>query len=322
MTLTGWNMDASEQVACRWREIDPLLPVPEFSAQSCGWELVVGRPDGRATAAGRCEHWVGAAGSLDLSWGTRRRFQLTAQVAGPDVGHDLDQMLAGWRGHLAEVAGAGEPDTSAIVNWPNRDIDGVAALLRHGLLPLEVIAARTAPGEQANQGSSGRKDELLIRRAGSDDVDAVVRLGLEVIRFDSHFGTVNERPGTAAALRAEAAASLLADPAAWTWLAERDGNAVGLLAAQRPTAATWIAPMVRIAPAAYLMLMFVQPGERGGGIGAALTQRFHNEIDSTDVAVTLLHYEQLNPFSVPFWHRHGYRPLWTSWQVTPARAIR
>jgi hypothetical protein len=39
------------------------------------------------------------------------------------------------------------------------------------------------------------------------------------------------------------------------------------------------------------------------------------------VAVTLLHYEQLNPLSVPFWSRQGYRPLWTAWQATPASAF-
>lgn len=312
----------TDRVACRWREIDPLLPAPGFTAPSCGWELVVRGKDGRAAAAGRCEHWAAAAGSLDLSWGTERRFQLTAQVAGPDVAHDLDQLLSGWRAHLAHVPGAGERDTSAVVTWPSRDIGGVAALLRHGLLPLEVIAVRTAPGESGSLGASARDDGLLIRRAGPDDIDVVVRLGLEVIKFDSHFGTVNERPGTAAALRAEAAVSLLAGPDAWAWIAERHGDAVGMVAAQRPAAASWIAPMVRTAPAAYLMLMFVRPGERGAGVGAALTRTFHSEADSAGVAVTLLHYEQLNPLSVPFWHRHGYRPLWTTWEVTPAGAIR
>jgi hypothetical protein len=40
------------------------------------------------------------------------------------------------------------------------------------------------------------------------------------------------------------------------------------------------------------------------------------------VAVTLLHYEQTNPLSVPFWSQQGYRPLWTSWAARPARTIR
>lgn len=40
------------------------------------------------------------------------------------------------------------------------------------------------------------------------------------------------------------------------------------------------------------------------------------------VAVTLLHHGQLNPLSAPFWSRMGYRPLWTNWEIRPARALR
>ena len=36
------------------------------------------------------------------------------------------------------------------------------------------------------------------------------------------------------------------------------------------------------------------------------------------MAVTLLHYEQVNPLSGPFWHQQGYRPLWTTWEARPA----
>jgi hypothetical protein len=142
-----------------------------------------------------------------------------------------------------------------------------------------------------------------------------------VIRFDAHFAGVVERPSTAAALRREAA-GLLAGPECWTWLAERDGSVTGMVAAQRPEAAGWIAPMVRQAPAAYLMFGFVLPTERASGTGAALTARLHREIEAAGVAVTLLHYEQTNPLSTPFWSRQGYRPLWTSWETRPAGTLR
>ncbi|HLK02051.1 MAG TPA: GNAT family N-acetyltransferase [Streptosporangiaceae bacterium] len=317
---SGLGVGIRDQVARRWQRIDPLLPDPPLTAPSCGAELITGRPD-RRSAAGRCEHWAGAAESLDLSWGAARRFQLSALVAGPDVARGLDQLLSEWTAHLKEVPGSGDADTAALVNWPSRDVDGVAALLRHGLAPLEVIAARKTPSEPAPLGTPAQVDGLLIRRALAADIETVVRLGLEIIRFDSRFGTVGERPGTAAALRVEATARLLTGPDAWTWLAERGGDAVGMLAAQRPAAAGWIAPMVRSERTAYLELMFVEPSERGAGTGAALTETFHREVAADGVAVTLLHYEQLNPLSVPFWHRHGYRPLWTTWEATPARAI-
>jgi GNAT superfamily N-acetyltransferase len=294
--------------------------------------------DGPPAATGTCEHWVGDAESLELSWGAARRFQLAPQIAGPDVAGALDGLLSQWRDHLAAVPGTGDEDSAALVMWPSRDIDGIRTLLRHGLAPMDVIAARptgrhpvgptdAAPGRaeglavSASPDASAAQRGLRIRRAGPADIDAVVRLGVEVIRFDAHFGGVTERPGTAAAMRREAA-GLLAGPEPWTWLAERDGTAIGLLAAQRPEAASWIAPMVRPAPAAYLMLMFVLPGERASGVGGALTARLHREVAAAGVAVTLLHYEQSNPLSVPFWSQQGYRPLWTSWAARPARTVR
>jgi GNAT superfamily N-acetyltransferase len=311
------------EVARRWREIDPLLPSPFLSTPHCGAPLVVSA-DGATIAAGRCEHWVGAPGSLDLSWGAARRFQLFAMVADAGLADGLGRLLSQWRDHLAELPGTGDQDTAAIVNWPSRDVDGIATLLRHGLDPLEVLAVRTAP-RRAHPPSDApplRTDGgPRIRRAGPADIEAVARLGLEIIRFDSRFAAVRERADSMDALRREAA-ELVAGPAPWTWLAERDGEAVGLLAAQRPAAAGWITPMTSLSPAAYLMLMFVHPGERGTGVGAALAGQFHREADAAGMAAILLHHAQLNPLSAPFWNRHGYRPLWTSWQALPARAVR
>ena len=325
--------DVQARMFERWRRIDPLLPtaVPWSAAPGCGAPLIVSGPDGRPAAAGRCEHWAGPPESLDVSWGAARRFRLWAEVAGPGVASGLDGLLGRWREHLAGVPGTADPDTAAMVDWPCRDVDGVAALLRHGLAPLEVLAARTVPGgARRSTGTFGKNDldldrgtagGLRIRRAGPGDTRTVARLGLEVIRWDSLFGTVTERPGTLGALEGEAV-GLVAGPGPWTWLAERDGEAVGLLAAQRPEAAGWIRPFVGQSPAAYLMLMFVKPGARGGGAGSALVDRFHREAGAAGVAVILLHYEQLNPLSAPFWNRQGYRPLWTTWEATPASVMR
>ena len=163
--------------------------------------------------------------------------------------------------------------------------------------------------------------DVRIRRAGPADLDEVVRLGLETIRYDAHFGTVIERPETPGALRHEAG-QVLAAPGPWVWLAERDGAPVGLLYAEQPELAGWIAPMAAAAPVAYLELMEMLPGHRGRGVAAALTGELHRAADESGVAVTLLHYEQVNPLSGPFWHQQGYRPLWTSWEARPASTLR
>ena len=322
----GEHMSAlMTQATRRWQAADPLLPWPALPT-GCGPVLIGTGPHGGLAAAGTCEHWAGEPGSLELAWGAARRFRLTACVAGPDVADGLDRLLARWRDHLAEVPGTGEPDTAAVVTWPSRDVGGIAALRRRGLTPTEVIAVRPSgrpvtdarPGERANVRSL---DELRIRRAEPADLDIVTRLGLHVVRYDAQVSNATERLGTEAALECEAA-GWLASSAPWTWLAERRGQPVGLLSAERPPSAAWIAPRTACAPVAYVMLMFVEPGERGRGVGAALAAHFHREADASGVAVTLLHHGVLNPLSAPFWSRQGYRPLWTTWEATPARAIR
>jgi GNAT superfamily N-acetyltransferase len=311
------------RVAQRWHEVDPLLPAPGALAASCGERFTAGGPGGQPAAAA-CEHWDCPADSLELSWGAARRFLLSPQIAGPDVAGGLAGLLARWRDHLATVPTASEDDSAAVVTWPSRDVRGVITLLRHGLVPTSVIAARpahrratAAPG----RGDGTAADEAVVRRARPGDEDTLTRLGLATVRYDAHFGGVIERPGTAAALQHEAKAGLVAAQP-WIWLAEQDGEPVGMLWAERPEAATWIAPLAGPAPVSYVLLMFVDAMARGGGVGAALVARAHAEMDAAGVAVTLLHHEQTNPLSAPFWAQQGYRPLWTSWEARPARTLR
>jgi GNAT superfamily N-acetyltransferase len=306
------------QVAQRWQALDPLLPVPSIPAAADGERFTAGPPDA-PTAVGGCGHWAGTPGTLEMCWGAARRFELTARVGGPDVTEGLDQLLTAWHDHVAVQPGVDEEDTAAVLSWPSRDVEGVAALLHHGLQPLAVVAVRSRP-ERSGPGPE-LPPGLRIRRAGPADLDAVVRLEHLVVRYDAHFGEVIDRPWTADALRTEAKTALTAaEP--WVWLAERDGQAVGVLHAQRPADAGWIAPLTRPEPVAYNLLTGVSATERGAGVGAALAARFHTEAQAAGVAVNLLHYTQVNPRSVPFWSQQGYRPLWTIWEAHPASSLR
>jgi len=259
-----------------------------------------------------------------LTFGAACRFQLNTRVAGPDVAGSLEELLSRWRDHLARVPEFSGEDTAAMVTWPSRDVCGAAALLRHGLTPLAVIAAR-ASGRHPARYQAGLTGEtarsVRVRRATADDIDAVVQLGLETIRFDARLGGVIERPDTSAALRRRAGV-LLTGPEPWTWLAERDGTPVGMVCVEPPEATGWIASMTAASPVAYILLMSVMAGERGDGIGAAMAARAHREIDAAGVAVTLLHYSLPNPLAVPFWGAQAYRPLWTLWEARPAAALR
>jgi GNAT superfamily N-acetyltransferase len=236
-----------------------------------------------------------------------------APEAGPGA---LDRLLSAWRDHLADVPEAAGADTAAVIAWPSRAITESPTLLRRGFGVRTVLAARPAGPVPVMHAGPG----IQVRQAGPADLDTVTGLGLEVIRFDAHFGALVERPDTAEALRRDAAAALAA-PDPWVWVAERGGAPVGMLYAQRPEQARWVAPMVALAPAAYVDLMHVQPGERGRGTGHALASHLHQKATAAGVAVVLLHYQLLNPLSGPFWSRQGYRPLWNIWELRPARTM-
>jgi ribosomal protein S18 acetylase RimI-like enzyme len=314
----GTGVSVSDQVAWRWRAADPLLPRPAPLSGGCGARLAVAGPDGAPAAAGTCVHWTGEPGSLDLAWGAARRFQLTARAVGPSIPAALTALLAQWRDHLAGLPEAADEDTAAVIIWPSRDIDGAAALIAAGFVPLTVIAARPAP---AAVPAPAVPPGVTIRRAGPADLDAITELGLGVIRYDSHFGGMTDRAGIPQALR-RALAELLIAPRPWVWLAERAGQPAGMLAAETPGTTGWISAMTRPDPVAYLMLLGVPAAERGRGVGTALTGHLHRELQAAGVAVTLLHYAQVNPLSPPFWSRQGYRPLWTCWETRPARSVR
>lgn len=312
------------RAARRLAAIDPLLPESADLPTGCGAMFVAEGADGpdQPVAIGSCEPWEGEPGSIGLTLGAARRFRLIPAIAGPDVATALDSLLQQWSEHLAEAHDIDGEDTSAGIVWPSRDAEGIRVLLRHGMAPRSVVAARATRSDRAvRTAARAGSADVVIRRAGPPDIDAVTSLGIALIRYDDHFGALIERSETEEALRRDSAA-LLAGPEPWIWLGERDGVAVGMLAGLRPEASTWMAPTTRLAPVAYLQQGFVMPTERGTGIGAMLIGAFHAELDKAGVAVALLNYSQNNPLSAPFWSQCGYRPLWTTWEARPALTLR
>jgi GNAT superfamily N-acetyltransferase len=308
--------DINKAVARRWQELDPLLPQPSDLPEGCMAPLLSIGEKGRPAGLAVCRHQHVPADTLAQTWGAATKFVLTVRPREADTRPALDDLLTQWRGHLETQPDAGKDDTAAIVNWPAREVTGVLALLEHGLQPMTVIAVRPAGRQVPNNKQPG----LVIRPAGPGDLDQVTELEMGVVRYDAHFGGSIPRPATEALARAETQAALAKRPG-WTWLAEQDGRPVALTVVEPPAAATWIANMARRAATAYLQTMFVRPGERSGGIGAALVRHVHAELDARGIDLTLLHYSQMNPLSVPFWHRMGYRPLWSTWEARPASTL-
>jgi GNAT superfamily N-acetyltransferase len=305
--------DINKAVGKRWQELDPLLPQPVDLPAGCAEPLQATGRNGRLTGYAVCRHQYWPAESLSQTWGTATRYVLSPRLRDRDTMPALDDLLGQWRDHLAQIPEARSEDTSALISWPTRDVSGVRALLRHGFQPMSVLAARPKGRPVPLTGHA----DVIIRKAGPADLDAVAEMEMGVIRYDAQFGGAIERPATQSLVRADAGAAL-AKQKTWTWLAERDGRPAGLVVVSPPADSSWVAIMTSQVPAAYLGTMFVKPEERETGVATSLVQAAHRELDALGISVTLLHYAQVNPVSGPFWNRMGYRPLWTSWESRPA----
>ncbi len=312
--------DINRTVGRRWQGLDRLLPGRADLPEGCAAPLVATGANGRPTGLAVCRHQFVPADTLNQTWGMASRFSLTLRLREPDTSAAVDELLGQWRDHLVGLPEAGAADSAATVTWPARDVTGVNALLRRGMQALTVIAVRPAGPAAAPDGVT-ESAGLVIREAGLGDLDLVTGFEMGVIRYDAQFGAAIIRPATEALVRAETQAALAARPA-WAWLAEQDGQPVGLVHVQPPEHSSWIAGMTRPGVTAYLQTMFVRPGLRGSGIGAALVRHVHGVLAARGVQTTLLHYALMNPLSGPFWNRMGYRPLWTGWEVRPAASLR
>jgi GNAT superfamily N-acetyltransferase len=320
--------DINRAVGRRWQGLDRLLPRRADLPEGCAAPLVANGANGRPAGLAVCRHQFVPADTLNQTWGTASRFSLILRPREPDTSAAMDDLLTQWREHLAGLPDAAVADSAALVSWPARDVTGVNGLLRHGMQAMTVIAVRPAesaaraetagPAERA--GAPGH-DGLVVREAGLADLDVVTDFEMGVIRYDALFGSAIIRPATEALVRAETQVALATRPV-WAWLAERDGRPVGLVHVQPPERSGWIAGMTRPGVTVYLPTMFVRPGARGSGVGAALVRHVHGVLDARGVQTTLLHYALMNPLSGPFWNRMGYRPLWTGWEVRPAASLR
>ncbi len=314
--ITGIN----EAVGQRWRSIDPLLPEPgDLPKEGCGAPLEAQARNGRPAGLAVCRHQHVPADSLQQTWDAATKFSLTMRLREADTRAAVDDLLTQWHDHLADLPTEANPDdTSAVVIWPSRDVTGVLALIKHGLQPITVIAVRRAGRPATNHDETS---DLQIRNATPADLDAVTGLELSLIRYDANFGAAFPRPATPKLVH-EATRKALEQRPGWTWLATRRGRPVGLAVVEPPSEAAWIAGLTRPGRTAYLPSMFITPGERGTGTGARLITHVHDALDAQGIDLTLLHYAQVNPLSGPFWHRMGYRPLWSVWAALPASTLR
>jgi GNAT superfamily N-acetyltransferase len=294
--------------------IDPMLPAAVSPPD--GDVLTAALPDGERVAGVvvRTSHEPGSIGTL---WAALDVWELHP-LLGAAGGRAMDTLLREWR-RIMERGSIGS-DSACVVTWPTRDSLASRALLDHGFVPLSAIAIRTVHQLVARRRPT--RSTLAVRRAGPRDAETVVRLEYAELEYSAMVGGAINRPEALEIKRASVARHLdQGDP---VWLAERDGVAIGMaqcwLADAEP--GSWTAQRLPPGRWGYVNCLSVLPGERGTGVGQELMAVAHWELHQLGAVGTFLYYHPPNPLSSVFWARQGYRPLWTTWEVRPASALR
>lgn len=293
----------------RFAAVDALLPPAAPPAE--GERLDAATADGRQVT-GVLQRQRLAPGDVPMLWSAADTWQLFPYVG--DTGTEgVDLLLRALRARLS--AEALDDDSACVVVWPSRDAEAIRAFLDHGLVPLSAIGVRTAPPPEAVPG-------VLVRRAGPDDFTAALELATATFDYTG-LVAAPRRDNTAELLAPSLREALAADEPA-VWLAEAGGELRGVahcawLDAEPGSEAGELLPSGRWG---YVNNVVTAPGERGGGIGRALMAYVHRELHRGGATRTYLYYNPTNPLSSVFWHRQGYRPLWTTWEVRPAAALR
>ncbi|OQO91951.1 hypothetical protein B1813_06615 [Saccharomonospora piscinae] len=286
--------DLVAEQAQRWARLDPLLPPPEPPPEPGGGHTLV------ATVAGGGR----VTGVLDARTVDGIEVWELRPFVGDHGAAGMEALLRAWR---AELDRAPVPDGSLCsLRWPSRDARGVLPLLGHGLLPVLALGVRLGDAEREPQ--RPRRPAVPVRRAGPADTAALRRLAARPTARSEHFAVAVPHSADRCA-RTE------------TWVAEgtsRD-TVIGLVEFEATTSPR---PWLPESGWGLIHRVSVEPESQGTGVGSALTGTAHDLLAGSGHTRTAVWYGSLNPVASVFWHRQGYRPLWTVWQCRPASALR
>jgi ribosomal protein S18 acetylase RimI-like enzyme len=290
--------------AARLAALDPLLDAPVLETA----DLSVQHRD--SAAFGRSSLIETSLDTEQALFSPLREHTLTVRLAGPSRGEAFAELLDQWNAQLSASAEPGDIDCAAAVRWPARDLVGSRAMAVRGFAPLTVLAVR-----EAGRVLSGPTD-IPVRRAVPGDLPVLVDFAVELLRADTPFGMLTERPAQREIFRAEIS-GLLADPNALVLVAYDGLELLGYVTAQSLSGSQWLRDHTSASALRYVPALYVIPQARSRGVGRTLAEQAHREIDASGAAVTLLHYALPSPTSAPFWLQQGYRPLWMLWQRRP-----
>lgn len=293
--------------------LDPMLP--DRIAARPGQLITARAADGGAVAGvlGFERH---GPGSLPSLWSAREVHSLYPVLV-PPVGPAMHALLDEWAAVLREAGPGGEAgpgeDSACLLTWPSRDAEATQVLLAHGFQPLSVLAVRTAESVAQPPDPAVR-----VRRAEPADLPVLLALAMSELRYSAMVGAAVVRQDAESMKRTALRYRL--GSAAPIWLAERGGTCVGALECVLTEVEDDYAAQLRPGKWVYLNCLSVRPDAWGTGVGSTLVQFAHREL--AERRDWYLYYNPPNPLSAVFWPRHGYRPLWTLWEIRPADALR
>lgn len=288
--------------------IDPLLP--DVVDPGEGERLTVAA-SGRTTVSAvlyRARH-----DGWSALWHPRVVWELTP--VSPDVGAGgMAALLDALRERLRQERPG--TDSACSVTWPSRDLGAGQALAAHGFAPYTVLAAREATSPAVDSADCSAAEIRPLTGDAEALVPDVVDLWREEWHYAVSVGAAVHRPDAAPLLEGELRRAVsAAEP---MWVAEADGVLAGLALCR------WPAPQPRLPSGSWAQLhtVSVAASARGRGIGRALVAAAHDRLLARGARGTYVFYSPHNALSTVFWHRQGYRPLWTTWEARPATAAR
>ena len=247
------------------------------------------------------------------------RVQSLALRRGADDARGVAEVLDRWESEVLRV-GPDDRGVSASVQVAALDDAVVAPLVaRHFGRSVVLAVRRTRPEGLASGAVVSGRAGVVVRTADADDLDLVVHAEVAVHTADRAWGFVPEVADLQARVRADLVEELEGGQG-WAFVAEdpEDGRPLGVVQVLTPDQSGWATASVRAEPAAYLALAWVEPAARTHGVGRALVAAAHRHAADEGVSAILLHHAAASPRSGPFWARHGYRPLISSWARRPA----